>query len=82
MRDTSACRSIVAINRFTTDTEAEVALLPKLMDARGVPVVLANHWADGGAGAEDLARAVVAAIDKSDTSCSSSTTTTCRCGTR
>ena len=60
---------VVAINRFTSDTEAEVALLRRLIEARGVPVVLANHWAEGGAGAADLARAVVEAIDKSDTSC-------------
>jgi formate--tetrahydrofolate ligase len=56
--------AVVAINRFTTDTEAEVALLRKLIEARGVPVVLATHWADGGAGAVDLAREVVAAIEK------------------
>ena len=61
--------AIVAINRFTTDTEAEVALLRKLMEAKGVPVVLSTHWADGGAGATDLARAVVDAIEKSDTHC-------------
>ena len=56
--------AVVAINRFTTDTEAEVALLRKLIEARGVPVVLATHWADGGEGAVDLAREVVAAIEK------------------
>src|SRR4029079_1338454 len=39
-------------------------LLRKLMDARNVPVVLATHWADGGQGATDLARAVVTAIDE------------------
>ena len=61
--------AIVAINRFTSDTEAEIALLRKLMESRGVPVVLASHWAEGGAGATDLARAVVDAIDKSDTHC-------------
>ena len=59
--------AIVAINRFSSDTEAEIALLRKLMEARGVPVVLATHWADGGAGATELAQAVVEAIEKSDT---------------
>jgi formate--tetrahydrofolate ligase len=56
--------AVVSINRFTADTDAEVALLKKLMDARGVPVVLATHWADGGAGAADLAHAVVAAAER------------------
>jgi formate--tetrahydrofolate ligase len=60
--------AIVAINRFSSDTEAEVALLKKLIEARGVPVVLATHWADGGAGAIDLAKAVVAAVEKGESS--------------
>ncbi len=64
MRETFGLPVIVSINRFTADTEAEIALLTKLMDARGVPVVLATHWSDGGAGALDLAKVVVAAIDK------------------
>ena len=54
---------VVAINRFTADTDAEIALLQKLMAAQGVAVVLATHWADGGAGAEELARTVVKIID-------------------
>jgi formate--tetrahydrofolate ligase len=56
---------VVAINHFTADTDAETALLKKLMAPSGVPVVLARHWADGGAGAEDLARTVVDLIAKS-----------------
>ncbi|HEX5068733.1 MAG TPA: formate--tetrahydrofolate ligase [Vicinamibacterales bacterium] len=63
VRDHYGLPPIVAINRFSSDTEAEVALLRKLIEARGVPVVLANHWADGGNGAIDLAQAVVQAID-------------------
>ena len=54
----------VAINHFTADTDAETALLEKLMAPSGVPVVLAKHWADGGAGAELLARTVVDLIAK------------------
>jgi formate--tetrahydrofolate ligase len=61
--------AIVAINRFTADTEAEVALLRKLMEARGVPVVLANHWAEGGSGATELAQAVVDAVDRGGLGC-------------
>ena len=51
---------VVAINHFTTDTEAEVAALQGYCAEHGVQAVLCKHWADGGAGAEDLARAVVA----------------------
>jgi formate--tetrahydrofolate ligase len=59
IRDHYGLPPIVAINHFTADTDAEVALLRDLMSARSVPVVLARHWAEGGAGTEDLARAVV-----------------------
>jgi formate--tetrahydrofolate ligase len=55
---------IVSINRFSTDTEAEVALLRGLCAALGVECVLADHWAQGGAGAADLARAVVRTIEE------------------
>ena len=54
---------VVAINEFPFDTAAEVELLQRKMAHHGVPVVLARHWAEGGKGAEDLARTVVAMID-------------------
>ena len=50
---------VVAINHFTSDTEAEIDLLRSRVEALGVKIVLATHWADGGAGATDLAHAVV-----------------------
>ncbi|MCV2448801.1 formate--tetrahydrofolate ligase, partial [Paracoccus sp. DMF] len=50
---------VVAINHFTTDTEAEVGALQDYCAEHGVRAVLCKHWAEGGAGAEDLARAVV-----------------------
>ena len=56
---------VVSINHFTQDTEAEVALLKKKIALQGTPVVLAKHWAEGGAGAEDVARTVVDVIAKS-----------------
>ena len=55
---------VVAINRFPDDTDAEIARLQELMASDGVPVVLATHWAHGGKGAENLAKAVVAIIDQ------------------
>src|SRR5436190_17274371 len=50
---------VVSINRFTFDTTAEVELLKKKMAHHEAPVLLAKHWAEGGAGAADVARAVV-----------------------
>jgi len=55
---------IIAINHRTTDTDAEVALLKQAMAKHGAPVVLARHWAEGGAGAAELAHVVVGSIDK------------------
>jgi formate--tetrahydrofolate ligase len=55
---------VVSINHFTFDTPAEIELLKKKMAHHEAPVILARHWADGGAGAADVARAVVDLIDK------------------
>src|SRR5580658_9053997 len=55
---------VVAINHFTFDTDAEIALLKSKMAHHGAPVVLARHWADGSAGATELAQAVVAIADQ------------------
>ena len=54
---------VVAINRFEQDTDAEIELLCSRMAAYGIRVVLAEHWAQGGAGAEGLAREVLQLID-------------------
>ena len=50
---------VVSINKFTSDTDAEVAMLTARMAKLGVKVVLATHWGDGGKGAADLAHIVV-----------------------
>ena len=49
----------VAVNRFASDTEAELAVVRAFCATLGVPMAVCNHWAEGGAGAEDLARIVV-----------------------
>jgi formate--tetrahydrofolate ligase len=54
---------IVAINGFLGDTEAERAALRAALDADDITAVFCTHWADGSAGAADLARAVVAATE-------------------
>ena len=50
---------VVAINAFPTDTPAELALVEEKCAELGVNAVLSEHWAKGGAGAIDLAHAVV-----------------------
>jgi len=52
---------VVAINHRAHDTAAEIELLTRRVEALGARAVVARHWAEGGAGAEDLARAVVQA---------------------
>ena len=54
---------VVSINHFTHDTEAELALLQQRMKRHEVPVLVARHWAEGGKGAEGVARAVVDLIE-------------------
>jgi formate--tetrahydrofolate ligase len=55
---------VVSINRFNFDTPAEVELLQEKMKHHQVPVLLATHWADGGAGAAEVAKTVVGLIEK------------------
>ena len=50
---------VVSFNRFTFDTPAEVELVKSKVAKLGVPFVMANHWAEGGRGAAELARIVV-----------------------
>lgn len=54
---------VVCLNHFTLDTDAEVDMLMKRCESLGVKGVVSKHWADGGAGAEDLANAVVDVVD-------------------
>jgi len=55
---------VVSINRFNFDTPAEIELLKRKMAHHEAPVILATHWADGGKGAEQVARTVVDLIEK------------------
>ncbi len=57
-------QAVVCINSFPTDTEAEVAAIKRICADVSVEAVTSNHWAEGGKGAADLARAVVAAAEK------------------
>jgi formate--tetrahydrofolate ligase len=55
---------VISINHFTYDTAAEIELLKRKMAHHEAPVVVARHWAEGGKGAEDLARAVVKLVER------------------
>jgi formyltetrahydrofolate synthetase len=56
---------VVAVNRFKDDTNAEVELVRGMAKASGAEdAVVSNHWAEGGAGAVDLGRAVIDACEK------------------
>ena len=54
---------VVGINRFTADTDAEIALIKQIADANGVKAIECTHWADGGAGTEELAKEVASIAD-------------------
>ena len=54
---------LVTVNKFSSDTPAEMAALEQLCKAEGVDCVIADNWGSGGEGAADLARAVVRTID-------------------
>ena len=54
---------VVAVNKFVTDTDEEVKTVQAKCDYLGVQVIEANHWADGGKGAIELAEAVVDLVE-------------------
>lgn len=54
---------VVALNRFTNDTDAETAVVRDALAAEGVEVITCTHWSDGAAGAEQLARVVMTHVE-------------------
>jgi formate--tetrahydrofolate ligase len=54
---------VVSINRFSADTDAEIKLVEDACKKLGVEALMADHWAMGGEGAADVARAVVKICD-------------------
>ncbi len=55
---------VICINHFTFDSDAEIALLKEKCEALGAKCVVSKHWAEGGAGAEELAQEVINIVDK------------------
>jgi len=54
---------VVALNRFISDTDAELDALRAVVEERGSKAIVCTHWAEGGAGAEELARHVVQMVE-------------------
>ncbi|RMD62984.1 MAG: formate--tetrahydrofolate ligase, partial [Alphaproteobacteria bacterium] len=54
---------VVAINRFLNDTEAELEAVRSTAEGLGARAIICSHWADGGAGTEELARHVVDLVE-------------------
>jgi len=59
---------VVALNHFTSDTQAEIDTVKRIVGAMGCEAIVCRHWAEGGKGAEELARAVVKQLEKKEDS--------------
>ncbi|MCC5796364.1 MAG: formate--tetrahydrofolate ligase [Methylophaga sp.] len=58
---------VVAINHFVQDSDAEIELVKSRVEAMGARAIVARHWAEGGAGAETLARTVIEKLESPKT---------------
>jgi formate--tetrahydrofolate ligase len=67
LREVFGLPVVVSINHFTSDTEAEHALLRERIGAQGVAVHTSRHWAEGGKGATALAHEVVGLCEQPST---------------
>jgi formyltetrahydrofolate synthetase len=63
----SGMRPVVCLNRFKTDTEAEIRAVERIAEANGARAVTSEHWLRGGAGALDLAQAVIESCEEKNT---------------
>jgi formate--tetrahydrofolate ligase len=66
VREVYGLPCVVCINHFSHDTDAELALVQEKLRSHDTPVVVARHWAEGGKGAEELARELVRVIEQDD----------------
>jgi formate--tetrahydrofolate ligase len=57
---------VVALNRFASDTDEEIAIIAERAEAHGVSFAESRHYAEGGKGSADLARAVMASVSKNN----------------
>lgn len=68
VREVYGIPCVVALNRFPTDTDTEVATVVELVDGLGVRAHPATHFVDGGTGATDLAKGVLDLLENTDPS--------------
>ena len=64
VRNSYGIPCVVAVNRFPSDTDAEIAKVVELVAAEGVQAFPATHFVEGGTGAQDLAKGVLQALDE------------------
>ena len=57
---------VVAVNRFLADTDEEIRVIRERVEAHGVSYAETRHFAEGGKGAQDLARAVMKSVDQNE----------------
>jgi len=69
LQDQFTLPCVVAINHFDQDTDAEIALVKETVESFGAKAIVAKHWAEGGAGAEDLAQQVITMLDETTSEC-------------
>ncbi|MDC9725555.1 MAG: formate--tetrahydrofolate ligase [Gammaproteobacteria bacterium] len=69
LQDQFTLPCVVAINHFDQDTDAEIELVKAMVESFGAKAIVAKHWAEGGAGAEDLAQEVIAMLDETTSEC-------------
>jgi len=69
MQDQFGLPCVVAINHFDQDTAAEIELVKTTVESFGAKAIVAKHWAQGGKGAEDLAREVISMLDETTSEC-------------
>jgi formate--tetrahydrofolate ligase len=60
---------VVCVNHFTFDTEAEIELLKRLCATLGANCIVSKHWAEGGAGAENLAKEIINITEHREPGC-------------
>ena len=60
----SGVQPVVCVNRFVSDSDAEIAVVKQVAEAAGAPFAMSDHWLKGGEGAVELAEAVVAACEQ------------------
>lgn len=66
IKENYGLEAVVCINHFTFDTDDETNLLQKMCSDIGVNSVLAKHWAEGSAGAQELAKEVLKIVDNTE----------------